>query len=57
MRTVKERYVDDKVRCTAATILSGFICSMESPASLDSAQVHMSDVNPVSTPLQLIGGK
>ena len=56
MRTVKARYEEDIIRCTAVTILAGCLCSADSPASCDSAQVHKSDETPVSTALQLCSG-
>ena len=57
MRTVKAMYEEDSICCTAATIFFGFLCSTESPASFDSAQVYRSDVNPLSTVLKLMGGR
>ena len=57
VRTVKAMYEEDSIFCTAATIFSGFLCSTESPASFYSAQVHRSEVNPLSTVLKLMGGR
>lgn len=54
MRTVKAMYEDCH---TAATIFPGYLNSTDCPACFESAQVHRSGVNPVSTVLKLMGGR